>query len=294
VIPTNGLGCTNYRSVVLTPDGLMFQSQEGLSLLARNLEVQNVGFPVIDLLTQYPNITSAVNVPAQNHVRFTCMANPITFESRYAESAMWNTGITLVYDYLAKAWTSFNIADPILSSPSSAPATTALVWNNDYVWASGNGFLINDDAGGIYSENHPGLTGSYYDLTNNGVLADGYYVPQTIETQWVATNDIQGFQRCKRVQILGQVYDTCEISLSYAIDYNPSYYSVSFGGTVYPGNNFSVRLHIGNQKCEAIRFKITDTTAPFTTTGQGLNLTRIALTAGVKKGAQKLPPGQSF
>lgn len=86
---TSTVGCSNQRSIVQMPKGLMFQSDKGIWLLGRDLSTEYIGAPVEDL-TMGATVLSAVNVPETNQVRF-----------------VLDTGITLMYDYFFGQWGSF-------------------------------------------------------------------------------------------------------------------------------------------------------------------------------------------
>ena len=86
---TSTVGCSNQRSIVQMPKGLMFQSDKGIWLLGRDLSTDYIGAPVEDLTTG-ATVLSAVNVPETNQVRF-----------------ILDTGITLMYDYFFGQWGSF-------------------------------------------------------------------------------------------------------------------------------------------------------------------------------------------
>ena len=225
-----------------------------------------------DLLLAYPNITSAVIHPSASQIRFTCGASTISS----------GDGVTLVYDYLAKAWSSFQIRDTVHNS-TSAPMSTAIVHQGVYKQASALGMLTSGSTGCFLAEDTSGLAGSFTD--------SGYFVPTTVETGWVSTGDIQGFQRIKRFQVLAQGHDYCNINLNYAIDYGSYHNDVTFAAS--NANNLSYQVHIGDQKSEAIRIRITDSapTSAAMTTGEGFTLTRVGLIAGVKSGFEKLAPG---
>lgn len=276
------VGCINSRSLVLTDDGIMFQSDTGIMLLTRALEVQYVGYPVEDLLAQRPVISSAVVVPGQSHVRFTCISS---FSTTIGSNPNEIDGIILVYDYLAKAWSNFAVSDPFFNV-QNAGAAAAVLHDGTYKVAAAS---FQSSVGSVWQEKQPGNATAYID----GSIG---YVPLTIETGWVATNDIQGFQRVKHVQVLGQILDNCDIQLYYATDYSPTYNNASSFPTFHasPTANASYQLHVGDQRCEAIRIKIADVspTRVSATTGQGLTVTRVGIIAGTKPGMNRLPPGQ--
>ena len=66
---TSDVGCSNTRSIVQTPKGLMFMSNKGIYLLDRGLSTHYIGAPVeaYNSLT----ITSAILIQDENQVRFT-------------------------------------------------------------------------------------------------------------------------------------------------------------------------------------------------------------------------------
>lgn len=85
---TSSVGCSNQKSIVLTPNGLMFQSNKGIWLLGRDLSTTYIGAAVEDY-NQY-TVTSANVIPDTNYVLFTL-----------------NTGQFLMYDYYFNQWGSF-------------------------------------------------------------------------------------------------------------------------------------------------------------------------------------------
>lgn len=85
---TSSVGCTNKKSLVLTPNGIMFQSDKGIWLLNRSLQTEYIGAPVED----YNNLTvnSANVIPETNFVLFTLSNNQF-----------------LMYDYYFQQWGTF-------------------------------------------------------------------------------------------------------------------------------------------------------------------------------------------
>lgn len=85
---TSVVGCTNQPSIVLTQDGLMFQSDKGIWLLSRKLQTSYIGAPVEDFNSSTVNSSSVI--PETNYVVFTL-----------------NTGQMLMYDYYYSQWGTF-------------------------------------------------------------------------------------------------------------------------------------------------------------------------------------------
>lgn len=94
---TSTVGSTNQASIVMTPDGLMFQSDKGIWILRRDLSTEYIGEGVDDFNSY--TVQSAVNVPSTNQVRFTL-----------------SNGTTLMYDYFAKQWGTFVGISPVSST----------------------------------------------------------------------------------------------------------------------------------------------------------------------------------
>lgn len=107
------VGCSNQQSIVLTPQGLMFQSDKGIWLLGRDLSTNYIGAPVEEFNSS--SITSATTVPGQNQVRFTI-----------------SSGTTLMYDYFYEQWGTF----------INVPAVSSTLYNSlhTYIDSSGNVF----------------------------------------------------------------------------------------------------------------------------------------------------------
>lgn len=88
VFITSTVGCANQKSIVFTPNGLMFQSSKGIWLLGRDLSTSYIGAPVETYNSA--KVLSAVNIPTTNYVLFTL-----------------DSGVTLMYDYYFNQWGSF-------------------------------------------------------------------------------------------------------------------------------------------------------------------------------------------
>lgn len=128
---TSTVGCENQRSIVLTPNGLMMQTNKGIWLLGRGLETTYIGDDVEDF-TQGATVTSAVLVPDTTQVRFTL-----------------DTGITLMYDYYYDQWGTFK----------GVGAISSCIFEGMHTYLN--------EAGSVYQE-RPGY---YQDGTNPTLIA---------------------------------------------------------------------------------------------------------------------------
>lgn len=88
-IISSDVGCSEPRSVINTPDGVMFKSRKGIYLLSRNLSVEYIGAPVEEF-NDLKVISSLVS-DKYNEARFYLI-----------------NGICVVYNFLFRSWSTFN------------------------------------------------------------------------------------------------------------------------------------------------------------------------------------------
>lgn len=112
------VGCISAPSVVLTPMGLMFQSEKGIYLLDRSLAPIYIGADV-EAYNSY-TVTSAVLMDKVNQVRFTL-----------------SNGTALVYDYFMKQWSVF----------SNISAVSSAVINGSYYFLKSDGTILQESTG---------------------------------------------------------------------------------------------------------------------------------------------------
>jgi hypothetical protein len=237
-------GCDNPASIVLTPDGLMFQSTKGIYLLARNMSVQYIGAPV-EAFTEVSTVTSAVLLDEAYEVRFT-MSN----------------GQALVYDYYFQQWSVF----------TNISGVDACIYNGIYNYLTSAG-LVNQETPNAYTDN-------------------GSFIQMSLTTSWMSLAGLQGFQRVWRMLVLGQYKSPHTLQVNVATDFATSFeQNVSIPVTSNPGL-YQYRVHMKQQKCEAIQFQIQDSQS--SSFGEGLQLSEITLEVGIKVGADKLSAGRSF
>jgi hypothetical protein len=204
-------GAVDWRSVVLTPAGLMFQSKTGIYLLDRGLNVTWIGKAVVDSLAYYPTILSATLVPTATQVRFVCQ-NPNT-----------NQCIVLVYDYLNTAWTTFNYQVQPSNITSSSYVNTTFD-NAQGELVPGGVFVTMTADGSMWRELNPleGRYGSLAPYEDQDTSSNNYFVPTSVTSAWIKTQGIQGFQRASRVQLYAPISDPANLTLSVAVNYNPA------------------------------------------------------------------------
>lgn len=177
------------------------------------------------------------------------------------------TGLTLVFDYIFNQWSTFT-AHTGLSSTS---------WKNSYVYATTGGAIFKETPG-FYNDN----------VTGFSLLA---------QTSWLALASVQGFQRVRRLEALGDFTNGASavhgVQIEAAYDFSTTFQApVSYTfGLAGAGAVFQYRERLPIQKCDSISLRITEVI-----TGNSLeyiDLSNMSFEAGVKKGLNKLSAAQS-
>lgn len=258
-------GCKDARSIVMTPLGLMFQSDKGIYLLSQQYQLSYIGAPVEAYNAQ--TVTSAELVADRNQARF-----------------LTDSGKTLLYDYLFQQWSTF----------TNHEGVDAAVWKNTYVYARSNGRLYKE-SGSEYTDG-----GQPYRLK--------------MRTGWLRLSGLQGYQRVRRLHVLGEFKSTHSLLVDIEYDYEvtDALYRASFGASSvissstygdgatygaddpYGGSDESVyqfRIRLPRQKCQSVRFTFQD--SPGTTIGESYEINELALEVGLKSGHFRLPSGKT-
>lgn len=251
-------GCIDFRTVAVIPEGLMFQSERGIYLLSRALDVTFVGEDVADK-TQASGayLTSAVVVPTQNQVRF---SRALTG----AQNGLWDV---LVYDYLNRAWSVFRYHDAWFAAQRGAQG--ACLINGVYTYVTPDGQE--------YEEN----TGTYLDLGTT-------WVTMRVQTAWIPlSGSLQGSQRVWRAGILAERASAHGVTLTVDVDYdqaNPQTATFTEATVTALGTVEQLEIRPVKQRCTAIRLKFEDSAPAVLGSGQGASLDAVSLEYGVLPG----------
>lgn len=251
IMRPGNVGCSESRSVIKTPDGIMFKSDNGFYLVPNDL-----GRPVpigLDInVLDGKTYVSADLMEDKEQVRFTT-------------SDRW----VAVYNYLLKQWHTW-----FLTLTGSTALDTVAVGNNHYV--------IDDAA--IYQQQ----SDSYYDEGESSVYYDmiistpwlkmaGLQGFQRIWKAWILgahvdTHDlvIETFYDYINANQDTVTFDSIPLALL---------------------KPYQVEVGIIQQRCESLRFVITVRTSNDSTDTPGAAITGLRLKFGVKKGAARLVAG---
>jgi hypothetical protein len=267
---TTDVGCLNANSIVTMPNGLMFQSNKGIYLLSRGLQVEYKGAPVetFNSLT----ISSAILINDINQVRF-----------------VTEDGVALVYDYYFDQWSTF----------TNYLAVDCDLFQNNFVLLRTGGEVMQENTDS-YADGYDGGT-QHIPLvieTANFSFAglNGFqrvYRATLLGEYKGSHNTVVSFAYdYSPVYVDSATFDGYSVIGQYAYGSTGPYGETN--GDIYGGDYvpYQFRIHLKQQKCTALRVKIEDTqSAPF---NEGFNLSGITLQVGIKPSTYKLPENKSL
>lgn len=187
------------------------------------------------------------------------------------------SGKTLLYDYFVGQWGTF----------TGQYAVDSIIWQGDYLIMRSNGKVLRETPG-VY-------------------LDDGVPYSLKIGTSWLSFANIQGFQRVRRMLVLGGQDAPGQLQISVCVDFDDTivqqalitpatpqtFGSVTpYGGGLYGGTYqlYQWRVDLARQKTQAVKFVIEDLPS---VTATALNLTSLAFEVGAKQGLNKVPASQT-
>ena len=243
---TADCGCPYPKSTVLMPLGIMFKSNKGIYLLNRSLQVEYIGAAVEEYNSQ--DVTSADLIQDKNQVRF-----------------LTSSGLTLVYDYYFKQWSTF----------TNHEGVDAVIWQGVYTYLRNNGQVYNEST-------------SFLDDTTGIVLKAA--------SAWLKMAGIQGFQRVRKIGFLGEFKSNHQLQIRVGYDYKDAYQDTyTFDATTViasSANPYQFRQSLKQQKCEALRFEFSDVLPG--SPGESYNMSDLSLEVGLKGGVNRLKAAQSI
>ncbi len=257
---TSTVGCDNQKSIIVIPQGLMFQSNKGIWLLDRGLNTSYIGAPVEDFVNG-ATVLSAVSVPNTNEVRFTL-----------------DTGITLMYDYFYGQWGTF-VGVPCLSS---------CIWQDLHTFINSYGAAYQESPDQYLDGANPVLMKFETGPLRLGEL-QGY--------QRAYFFYILGTYISPHKLMVSMKYDY-EVGISQSVLITPTNYSTPFGsglsqspfgqGTPFGGSNHleNWRVFLERQRCMAFSITLQEIFDPSlgAPAGAGLTISGLNVVCAFKKG----------
>ena len=254
-------GAIDWRSVVLFPGGILFQSRTGICLLDRSLNVSWLGKAVKDTLAAYPTVLSSTLVPTATQVRFVCQAPS-------------GQTIVIVYDYLANAWLTHQYDHQAASLASASYATVDLS-NEDTGTTVQTGVLSFVGAdGSMWRETDPvNEDQTIAPYMDQDLQATNYFVPTSTTFSWARIQGVQGYQRARRVMLFVEMLDPAGLEIQIATNYQGSIVqSSTWSDAIVASLPIpQVEMHVAGfaNKQQSVQVTVSDVAGTLATTGQG-------------------------
>ena len=269
VFITASVGCANPNSIVLMPNGIMFQSDKGIWLLGRDLSTNYIGAAVEKYNSNI--INSAQTIPSTNQVRF-----------------VLSTGITLMYDYYFNQWGTF----------TNIQAISATLWQGYQTYLNVYGQIFQETPG-TYTDGSAPVLVSFTSAWINLAGLQGFerfYAANLLGTYYTPFN--------LNVQLAYNYNPSPSQTTLVGPDNTPTTWgsdalwgSGSFwGGGTGNSNVFTARLFPQIQKCQSFQISIQEVydSTYGVAAGQGLTLSGMTLVIGVKRGFRTQSAAKSF
>lgn len=270
-IPSD-VGCSEARSILRMPEGIIFKSPKGWYLLGRDLGVQYIGEGVAAF--DGNNVTSAVLLEDRQQCRFSSLSGSQLIYDYAVSGGQWSTA---VYRRTGSGGASYAVRDAAWWPTLGVYVSVSLVDG------------LNQDTPGVFLD-QPGAS------TPAAIAV-------TMQTSWLRMSIINGFQRVRRMFLTGTSPNAPTSTLVVTVDFDDAYGLIAPGsysftvayGTMFPtftvGLPVDLRHHMVTQKCKSVAFTFVDT--PTTANPSGVNFQALSLELGMKRGVRKLPAAQS-
>lgn len=262
---TSVAGCTDSRSIVFMPSGLMFQSDKGIWMLGRDLSTKYVGAAV----EAYNGtaVNSAQNIPGTNQVRFTL-----------------DSGITLMYDYYYDQWGTFS---------AGAGGVSSTLWQNKHTLLRSDGEIRQE--GTAYLDGSSPVLLAFRTAWFKVAGLQGFQ-----RAYWMS---LLGEYITPHKLTIGVAYDyndnAQQITTISPTNYNGTYGADTlYGGSSPYGGNSTLeqwRIFFARQKCQAVQIQFQEAfdSSYGVAAGAGLTLSGINIVFGAKDTKPKFTAAQS-
>lgn len=249
-------GTSNPNSLALCPTGLLFQTPtKGIQVLSRGLAVEYLGAAVDDYKSNV--VSGAVTTTNYEQIVF----------------SLSDSTTSLVYNYRFNRWDLW----------TNQQGDSSCLWQSAYVRAKNNGK--------VYVE-----SSNYYDVDGSNLAISEY-----IETVWLKVKYLQGFSRVYTAMLLGEYLSAHTLTVKIYYDFDTINFDthtfdaatvIGAGGSAQDDQVYQVEISPARQKCDAIKFVITET--PGSGTQASAYFHALDLFVGVKGGLNKVKNAKSI
>lgn len=261
------VGCDNQASITMIPSGLMFQSDNGIWLLGRDLSVKYIGASVEDFNSF--RVTSSTTIPKTNQVRFSL-----------------SNGSMLMYDYFVGQWGEFQ----------GIPAISSCIYNGLQIIINQYGEISRELPGSYLDGSRPvlmSLKTAWLRLQGLRGYQRSYFM--FLLGTFISPHKLQ--------MEIAYDYNSSPVQSNL---FTPDNYNGNYGADPFYGGDGSVpfggitdieqcRMFFEQERCKAFQITITEVFDPSfdTVAGAGLTLSGLNLQIGFKKGYAPISASRS-
>ncbi len=236
-----GTGCIEPRSIVHTRDGVVFQSERGLCLLDRGLQIYpEFGDPIEDTVALAGNIRRSTYCDSKRQLRL-IMNESVT-----------SGGVVMVYDLEAKQWSKF-LPQDLASNAWGAALHDGGEWRGargetlHYILAQrGLGYERPADDATVYADQNDAST--------------NVAVPLNVRTGWLQPQDVGGFGRVWEIGVLLSRPNSSEITVTLEYERTGDFASATTQAIVFAaGTNPYLRVKPNVTKIGSDRIRVAET-----------------------------------
>lgn len=267
---TSTVGCANQASIVLIPQGLLFQSNKGIWLLDRGLGTTYIGAPV-ENFTNTAKVVSAQNIPGTNQVRF-----------------ILDSGTWLMYDYYYSQWGTF----------TGIPGISSCIYNELHTFIDSYGRVFQESPGTYLDGSNPVLISFTTGPLRLGAL-------QNYQRAFFFYLMGQFYSPHKLVVSIAYDYspNPSQTTILTPINYSSAYGSGPSQSPYGQGNPYGgppaleqFRVFLERQRCQAFSISLEEVydSTYGVPAGQGLSLSGINAVLGFKGQFPTVPSNISF
>lgn len=277
------IGCTDPRSIMFTPKGVMFRSSRGFELLDRSLQIAPFhGGNVFRTVDANPYTGGGAFDRTRSRCVWVLGSTAGTYNGQLDTS---QDGTAVVYEVVTDTWTTYKLRTnagygKAMQDICFAPVQIGAADTVDDKLLFGDGTSI------------------LYETTNgyDTVGVTNYFVPVVLETGYAKSQSKQDRVRVSDLQIAGIKNSAAAVSVGYASDYSSSYSSIKTWSGATVGGLSLVQLEAQPPKelCQSISFQISTADPTPTALGNGKQIDIFGLTVriGLKGGGAKIAAAQ--
>lgn len=273
ILFSSALGCSEPRSVVTTPLGVFFLSGDGgIHLVSRSLDVARVSGPVEDSLRGLAGET----VVTVKSAHLDTSRGWVVWTIQVDESSTRQ----LVFSYWTQQW--------VIWDRNDAVPTVGGFWDGKHLL----GCQMSGGRGRLAIEWEQFRDRTINALDGTGGVEAFREVTPVVQTPWLRVGALNGFQRVRRVILLGSrgagasPTDSVQVQLEHdESEVNSQFVSFPMADVLAPYPALRLSVHVARQKCSSVRV----TARLFGDTADvGTQLQALTLEVGALQGLAKL------